>query len=1737
MSFYWAKALNTNEPANGQQQSQLQQPTQQQQTNWDNINLGGAQPQQNQWGQHFQSNNTVPNNPQQPQNHGFNYNQYPPTNQYNVQTADNHNAPNNQINTYNYAAHTPILENVAMPEAPENNQQQYYQAYHTHEQHAQQQQRLADEQQQGAQQQKQAEEQQQLEAQAHFEAAQQQKAQTQYEAQRQEALPTHEAENQQQAQAQKYWQEQQHAQQYYARQYQEHQEKLRHSEGNENNHSSATPAVVQIAPVPKETKEVELTVEAKDSEDSEEKTKVTPTSSEDDWVKTDIFENDGNKKIDAGNQEHLNPPSSGTSCSPMGNSEQNSVDMLTDAAAANNSWIDEVIDNSGESSEKEQETNQPSKKLQQKKEKSPAANEKKSPEPVGNNDTLKNISEPIATSTPKDDLKEKRGSITSQTSHRTDADKTRVKSDDETASVRTNDGVDNFQRSAIRASYRNYREQYNHIWMRLNGHRIEAHRTEFRPSSKMANPLLAAAGITNGSIRNQPSQQFAQGQGRNEGRSSVPLFLLQSRSFNEDPRRSMRVNGSRPSSRQSGVANTTRENYGEHSGWRRYGYNNGRETVTNVPYHDYYDQGYAPEYSTMPHQNNTTPPEQFCDFYESDESLDRESDDELRQYNSPQKHVPMYPVTGEERYYLGIAQLNMHIVDSITQSLPLPPKFYNLTALEKAAFIYYSYVYRAHYKDVDEFHKRFNREFYKYVCDGDSKEKSLAKVCRSISIQHQARMEEIKKNLVQSHRPIFSDDSVDGQSESSISRDKYDGYEPPSNGPMKFSYPHAFLNFGPGGKTIDIQPGESISVVNIDVVVNVVKDHFSMGLESDLKAFKGPLNPQLHELHTVRAYVDKQINAIKNSEVALENPKDNDVVDALLIWELLATLLRQRGAITGPDVAEILMRVTDEKIPVQNIQQPANPAAAIAEYTKLLLGGHVLEAIESAMQNNLHADALLLARRLHPRNSDAMVARIEAHMLQSRSMCHPVTTLAAVASGDYPAFFDSLPLDGESSWRTHLAIILANLGGNEAAFKALFYLARTLAKRDYNNAAHFCFLVLFALYNVDVFGPADETKPEEQDRPYITLISSGIPDDIDIGTLNLGFSLMDLHATEVLDYVMHLKDQSLQENQVRLQNAFEYQKARIEYAKVLAKYGFASHANRYIVDVLRAIWDNAAKFDRNKLLHICELGLDIGHAAQSTDWDRQVIELFKTNLEQIDVTKAQQHQQIPQHEQRQQSQEIVPELGSNFNTQPITEFTQTGIHMQLNSYQSSGAATHKCSPKHEQNSWQESSLQTERHMDDKEKDILPPNQYTPQTPFYNSESADASPFTEPTQNVTESTSIPEGIMSEQKLPENLMPISNAIPPEPPVLNQPFFEPVQQRQEFPPQQPETIPEQPEPISQIQEPVIDKNNDQSIPSKSQVSQSNSIGWLGTFKQQVAKAMPGVQPMNLPNDSNPQIIWDSAQNRYVGEGVEKEPDAPPPPVMSQQALAAPTGNNGRLRLKRAADRYTNVGFGSSSTNSNMQPPALAPPMPTGFGFIPAPTDDAQAVDPFSGEANPSIQMSVTQNKDELGMQPNYPHNPMQAGPMPPTGQMQPGQMSGQMPGMMPHQQHHPMHQHPQSGMQAPGAQHGAPNSMQLHQQQMQQQMQQKHFGQPGMQHPPHMGQNPHQMQGQPVMQQQHQQQQRQQQEMSAAQQAAMQQKTQNQGKTQMQMQQHLMKQQLQAGNPQMPPQQQQANHKIQL
>ncbi|VDN04648.1 unnamed protein product [Thelazia callipaeda] len=517
------------------------------------------------------------------------------------------------------------------------------------------------------------------------------------------------------------------------------------------------------------------------------------------------------------------------------------------------------------------------------------------------------------------------------------------------------------------------------------------------------------------------------------------------------------------------------------------------------------------------------------------------------------------PITApNEFYYFGVIQLPQVSIEYIMRRIPPPPEYYGLPPVEKAAYLFYCLLYQHHYHPVDLFHKKFNREYFSYMCEGDSAEIALWKICKHTQEEFLAkRSANHLKAYEMSQKQLFSDDR-----ETLDSRFSFSGFHF-----LSWSRPFTCVQL-----LLDVKNSET--VLEIRDMRSLIVDQKLLYVVSAIESFRGPLVPGFTQTHSVLLYIQRQIDIILKSEAYLNSGAN----DCLLMWQLLEMLVQQQGRVTGPDLSRLLMNGC-HVIEHRRNENQVDPKA-YDRFTQFLLGGHVKEALDSAMKDGLYSDAMILARRIAI-NEPHELDKVETAFLSHRSDLNPVMTLLAVANGQSASVLTNPPVDDANSWRPHAAIILANLN-TPAAFGAVYQLGHALGRREMHIAADFCYLAVSLLApSYNPFSPCFES------RQHITLIHATLPGD---GALNFeslnGFSVIDLHATEIFQFATKLADGWISQN---LNRSIAYQMHRLEYTEMVSEFGNSVDAFRYCVEIARDIWNRCHEINIKHLERLYEL--------------------------------------------------------------------------------------------------------------------------------------------------------------------------------------------------------------------------------------------------------------------------------------------------------------------------------------------------------------------------------------------------------------------------------------------------------------------------------------------------------------------------------------------------------------------
>ncbi|VDK77665.1 unnamed protein product [Litomosoides sigmodontis] len=576
-----------------------------------------------------------------------------------------------------------------------------------------------------------------------------------------------------------------------------------------------------------------------------------------------------------------------------------------------------------------------------------------------------------------------------------------------------------------------------------------------------------------------------------------------------------------------------------------------------------------------------------------------------------------------EFYYFGVIQLPQERVEYIMRKLPPPTEYFQLPAIEKAAYLFYCVLYRHHYTPVDLFHKKFNREYFSYMCEGDSAEVALWKICKHTQEEYIAKRSANQlKAYEMSQKQLFSDEreTLDSrQSERGSRCDAEDdsdqlSIDSSAKEPMKFRVPHSFLKFGVGGKTIMLNVQNSENILEIRDMKSLFVNHELLCVSNAIESFRGPLIAGFTPTHSVHLYVQRQIELILKSEAYLLNPSNSLEADYLLIWQLLEMLVQQQGRVTGPDLSRLLMAPCDMSERRQhgkekpsfhihaNFNERCVDSKAYDCFTQLLLGGHIKEALESAMKDGLYSDAMILARRLCV-NEPQELEKIETAFFSHRSELNPVMTLLSVASGQPAPVLTSPQIYEANNWRSHAAIVLANLN-TAAALGTVYQLGCALSHRGLHAAADFCFLAISLLIpSYNPFEPVTRSEDMNTDvRRHITLIHATLPGEMNFG-LSKGFSIIDLHATEIFHYSIKLANSG---TPVNFNPSIAYQLHRLDYAELISEFGNSADAFRYCVEIAKETWNTHHEIEIEQLERLYELAERLKYIASadanSTAW-------------------------------------------------------------------------------------------------------------------------------------------------------------------------------------------------------------------------------------------------------------------------------------------------------------------------------------------------------------------------------------------------------------------------------------------------------------------------------------------------------------------------------------------------------
>ncbi|XP_053601956.1 protein transport protein Sec16A isoform X3 [Plodia interpunctella] len=683
------------------------------------------------------------------------------------------------------------------------------------------------------------------------------------------------------------------------------------------------------------------------------------------------------------------------------------------------------------------------------------------------------------------------------------------------------------------------------------------------------------------------------------------------------------------------------------------------------------------------------------------------------------------------------------------------------------------------------------------------------------------------------------------------------------------------------------------------------------------------------------------------------NDDRRDRIGYILLWELLALLLRQNGVVVGADIAELLMKnkrehefhsdaraahahhagsrresplsgSADEPLgELDGVEQPedrpaVDEATALARLRELLTCGNRQEAIEWAMSSQLWGHALQLAAHCERRTRLAVHARFVATLPPA----DPLHTLYKTQHAKLPPVA-TCAVDGADGvdWRAHAAIVLGSADSSaEHAARArstLSALGATLAARALPHSAQLCFVAAGA-----------EPQPHPL-QPLLPVPVTTVPRlalllaDHKAATLDQFATNEAIFATEIYEYALSLnRDYVIDSMQtyklllaIRLCDVGEYERA-LAYVESAAR-NAVREPHRYCARLLRALAELAdrLKYHDPALLEETEAALDADNAPpspQRQQWLRDVRRVAGCASEE---PAAPQHaydqlqcgwgeQPLQPQQQQQQPYQPVPTYEAHPAPVPAEETPDYAAQYyqqqppppppQLNNEAVQAAAP----PAPPDPGYADPAPQ------DYWQPLPDPHYYNDTTPNSNGDNVDANA---PRPMIT----MPGGNGAAR--------FNNLDDDRPPSADQ------SERESEPPR--------------------------TAASKGREDGGKRSGWLGGLLGKLALRAP--QQMILPDDSDPTIVWDEQNKRWRNKDGDDDVSGPPPPPpkitppalalqrSSSPPLQAPAGaaappvtnifkmQKGRHIKKSYVDVLNPGGAARAAPDAAPPPPPPAPPV----------------------------------------------------------------------------------------------------------------------------------------------------------------------------------------------------------------
>ena len=291
--------------------------------------------------------------------------------------------------------------------------------------------------------------------------------------------------------------------------------------------------------------------------------------------------------------------------------------------------------------------------------------------------------------------------------------------------------------------------------------------------------------------------------------------------------------------------------------------------------------------------------------------------------------------------------------------------------------------------------------------------------------------------------------------------------------PKLFSTCHVKATFGPLGLMAKVDAKSPLEGQSATVELHSIRS-LLQAQAKEYQSYPGPLIPGTTHKGEVIQFCQMKIQKAHN------NASITDKDSYILLWELLVLLLRQKNAIDGSDIAELLMKgrevansfddqeendaTTEIAADGSNIRHDKTVILTSAQATEkvtrrfrdYLTFGHKKEGLEYAMKHGLWGHALFLASKMDERSYSNVMLRFANGL----AVNDPLQTLYQLMSGRQPIAVKECADKSWGDWRPHLAMILSNPSGKEGLDRrSIVTLGDTLLEKGFLYAAHFCYLM------------------------------------------------------------------------------------------------------------------------------------------------------------------------------------------------------------------------------------------------------------------------------------------------------------------------------------------------------------------------------------------------------------------------------------------------------------------------------------------------------------------------------------------------------------------------------------------------------------------------------------------------------------------------------------------------------